>query len=86
MDIGLLKNLQALTARYKSGLTLNVGRPQFMSNKDYQNRLVSENIFRKAVQLVNDLEFFNRKSQTLSQPNKTAAPNSGRGSLFDSQS
>lgn len=56
MDLKILKNLQALgSGALNKGLSLNLGGGFMRNYKAAQNSLVSENIFRKSAQLVNDL-------------------------------
>jgi hypothetical protein len=56
MDLKILKNLQTLGAgALNKSLSLDFGNRFVRSYKAAQNRLVSENIFRKSTQLVNDL-------------------------------
>lgn len=83
----LINNIKTMATRYNAGeiftVRLNGGLAGTTgeSFKARQNRLVSENILRKSVQLVNDLEAL-RNGKTLS-----AAPNtSGTQSDFIAQS
>ena len=69
-----ISSLSKISAYYSSARALDFGNAYGLSNKDYQNRLVSANILRKSVQLVEDLE--NARARTNAFKSNTALQSS----------